>query len=885
VNLLILKLLFGFLFLFLFLRPTFAQETFYFQEEFNQERAAGILDSNKWVVYPNQPTAPTPQGCLVETVRETAGLLLLKQCPGVKQFPYIVSKNNPIPNGDFTTIVRFQFPGAGGLPTGVKFIDTAPVNGSGATELFGIGFEEDLFQRFVIEYKDNVVFTKGTDSAFYIFKAVKEGNTYKLFLNDQLIFTSPETSEKVKAIYMGNPSILQSAGFSWSWPRIDYIRVANDGPSETIPQPFLDLPWDYMGNEMTFNEAATSINAYFDHQYPFLSSSLSEPEELISFRGGSARPDLDYSSHDGYDYGSKAQTKLNTPVLAPAEGEASFMSMKTCAPCGNAILIDHKNGFQTRYYHLQPDDLIVSEEGQKITVTRGQQIGKVGYSGHVMPEGETGSHLHFMVVQDKNNDGNFSDNIPDGLVDPFGWQSSEPDPWENYSFNYTGQQRTGNKSYYLFTKQLDNLNADLTSNSAVFNVGKTKLEFPQGSTNETLKLVAKSEPNFTGDLLNSLGSIINIVAKTQSGNPITSFLTNFVLKIDFSQFDLSRYNLETLAIYSSQDGENWTKENTNIDFNTKTASASLNHLTYFALMAQRKDTVAPTTTAILEGQKGTGNNFRSDVKVNLNALDNPDGLGVEFTAYGFEGEDWKSYNTPLTFSNEGNYKILFYSQDRDENIEEVKSVEFSIDKTLPVVNINSPQENTAYVLGQNVLAEFVCSDQKSGLQSCQGTVNSGEKINTQSVGEKIFKVEAFDLAGNQTSEQFSYKVQYPNTGLCLGEAGHVILQPINSNGSSIFKQGSTIPAKFRVCDDKGVSVSDANLVTSFSLIKTVSGTTATNINESVISTTPDPNFRYDPTIQQWIFNMNTKTLSPGKTYFYKILLNDFSDIQFSFGLR
>lgn len=654
-------------------------------------------------------------------------------------------------------------------------------------------------------------------------------------------------------------------------------------PSPSGPTPFLDLPWDYQTNGMTFNEAATSINAYFDHEYPFLSTSLAEPTKLISFRGGFARDDLDYSSHDGYDYGKKAKTKLDTPLLAPADGEAVFMG--SCGPCGNAILIDHKNGFQTRYYHLQPDGLIVNQEGQKVSVTKGQQIGKVGFTGNVVPGGEDGAHIHFMVIEDKNGNGDFEDNIPDGLVDPFGWQSKEPDPWENYNFSYAGQQRTGNKSYYLFTKPLDNLNANLTANAAVFNIGKTKLEFPQGSTNENLTLIAKSEPNYTSDILNSLGSTINIVAKNPTGNPVTSFLANFILTIDFSQFDLDRYNLDTLSIYSSPDGENWTKENTSVDIDNKTASTSINHLTYFALMGERRDSFAPTTTAVLEGEKGEGNNFRSDVTVNLNALDNQGGLGVEFTAYGFEEGSWQTFTSPLTFRDEGNYKIHFYSQDKDDNLEEVKSVEFSIDKTPPEISIISPEENKIYFLNQSdVFADFSCSDAHSGLHSCQGSVLDEDNIDTRSVGQKIFKVEALDFAGNKTTKDFLYRVQYNSNGLCNGEPGNAILQPINPDGASIFKQGSTVPAKFRVCHNS-TPVSDPNLVKSFNLVKTVSGTTTTTINESVISTTPDPNFRYDPLNKQWIFNMNTKNLSAGKTYFYKILLNDLTEILFNFGLR
>lgn len=57
------------------------------------------------------------------------------------------------------------------------------------------------------------------------------------------------------------------------------------------------------------------------------------------------------------------------------------------------------------------------------------------------------------------------------------------------------------------------------------------------------------------------------------------------------------------------------------------------------------------------------------------------------------------------------------------------------------------------------------------------------------------------------------------------------------------------------------------------------------VDEDVFSTTPDTAFRWDPTAQQWIFNVSTKSLKVGQTYVYRITLNDTSTIDFKFGLR
>lgn len=126
---------------------------------------------------------------------------------------------------------------------------------------------------------------------------------------------------------------------------------------------------------------------------------------------------------------------------------------------------------------------------------------------------------------------------------------------------------------------------------------------------------------------------------------------------------------------------------------------------------------------------------------------------------------------------------------------------------------------------------------------------------------------------------------YATGGLCLGSPGHQILQPINfPQNDSVFKKGSTVPAKFRVCDANGISVGTAGVVSSFRLVQIISETVS-EVGEAVVSTTPDTAFRWSPTDALWIFNSNTKSLNAGKTYVYRITLNDLSTIEFQYGLK
>ena len=121
-------------------------------------------------------------------------------------------------------------------------------------------------------------------------------------------------------------------------------------------------------------------------------------------------------------------------------------------------------------------------------------------------------------------------------------------------------------------------------------------------------------------------------------------------------------------------------------------------------------------------------------------------------------------------------------------------------------------------------------------------------------------------------------------GMCQGAPGRTILNPINPDGSSVFKQKSTVPAKFRVCDANGNSVGLPGIVTGFAMILSSSGTYS-EANEAPDSTTPDTAFRWSPTDQQWIFNVSTKTLAANKTYLFRIALSDGTFIDFAFGLK
>jgi hypothetical protein len=181
-------------------------------------------------------------------------------------------------------------------------------------------------------------------------------------------------------------------------------------------------------------------------------------------------------------------------------------------------------------------------------------------------------------------------------------------------------------------------------------------------------------------------------------------------------------------------------------------------------------------------------------------------------------------------------------------------------------------------------AAFVNGDGPSALS---GSLNCSTNATAASpVGSYVI-----NCAGQSSNNyNIAYKsgtlnIIYEPGGTCAGQPGHAILPPINANGSSVFNLRRTVPAQFRVCDAKGVSIGTPGVVSTFYLTQISSGTSSSSVDATVASTTPDTAFRWDSIGQQWIFNISTTNLASGQTYGFTIALNDGSKIVFGFGLK
>ena len=457
---------------------------------------------------------------------------------------------------------------------------------------------------------------------------------------------------------------------SWVYSRPSYLfeLVNTKGiykfelPQSALPkEPFLDLPWSYT----LPNELLDKITAFFDHEYPLLGYYLYPEPPLASattlnFLGmRSSEPYMYYSSHDGIDFG----LPYGSPIIAPAGGTATYYY---CKDCGNTIKLDHKNGYQSIYMHLQKQGLITT--GNLVDVTKGTTLGLIGLTGRT-----TGPHLHFGVNKDLNANGLFTDDYPSGKTDPFGWQDTDlTDPWATYSWSDTLGTHSGTQSSYLWTI----LNSEesvivnetpesreLTLDNKVISIQKTSSEF-----NYTVFLKNYVHP-LLPDIQKNLAYIPNtsflISASDLLGQKIEDFNDPITIKITLGTNDLTNVITSTLHIYFWNElSALWETLDTSYDESTNTLTTETTHFSHFAVFGEKTDTEAPTTQLTASGQMQNG----WYIEYPLVTLQSE---SAAITVYSLDnGDTWETYTAPIVVEKDGFIRVLYKSIDENENMEQ-----------------------------------------------------------------------------------------------------------------------------------------------------------------------------------------------------------------------
>jgi uncharacterized UPF0146 family protein len=135
-----------------------------------------------------------------------------------------------------------------------------------------------------------------------------------------------------------------------------------------------------------------------------------------------------------------------------------------------------------------------------------------------------------------------------------------------------------------------------------------------------------------------------------------------------------------------------------------------------------------------------------------------------------------------------------------------------VDLTSPAITINSPT-NTIYTVGQPVAASYSCSDPDDAVAKCAGPVASGANIDTASLGNKSFTVNATDSSGNSSSQTVNYTVVQDLTPPSI-----TIRSPIDT----IYTQGQAVAASYSCSDPDDAVAKCAGPVASGTNIDTAS---------------------------------------------------------------
>lgn len=222
------------------------------------------------------------------------------------------------------------------------------------------------------------------------------------------------------------------------------------------------------------------------------------------------------------------------------------------------------------------------------------------------------------------------------------------------------------------------------------------------------------------------------------------------------------------------------------------------------------------------------------------------------------GVDAGSIQPAATYTTSGSHETTATVKDAVGNESDQASLTVQVDATDPSLAVTCP---SAVLLGASgFLATVSASDGQSGLVSDpSGTV----AIDTSSVGPKTVARAVADHVGHSATNSCTTQVQYMYSG---------VQQPINPDGSSIFKLGSTVPVKFALTNAATSAVGSA--VASLSVAKISSNVEGTFVEAmSTSNATTGSLFRYDASAQQYIFNLATKGLTTG-TYSLKVTLDD-----------
>ncbi|MFC0681981.1 OmpL47-type beta-barrel domain-containing protein [Lysobacter korlensis] len=167
------------------------------------------------------------------------------------------------------------------------------------------------------------------------------------------------------------------------------------------------------------------------------------------------------------------------------------------------------------------------------------------------------------------------------------------------------------------------------------------------------------------------------------------------------------------------------------------------------------DTHAPESTLHMPALPASGWYVNGTVSMTITATD--DESGVARILYTIDGVDTSvaGDTASLAFGGDGRHTLDFAAVDVAGNREGNQSFEVPIDTTGPHFSTETP---TKVFQGDVVTFDYLCVDHLSGVQDCGGSLPSGARLDTSTVGTFSVGLWGVDQAGNDNRDSFSYQV-------------------------------------------------------------------------------------------------------------------------------
>jgi lysophospholipase L1-like esterase len=273
---------------------------------------------------------------------------------------------------------------------------------------------------------------------------------------------------------------------------------------------------------------------------------------------------------------------------------------------------------------------------------------------------------------------------------------------------------------------------------------------------------------------------------------------------------------------------------------------------------------APTLTADRLPDYSGGDGWYLDT-VTVSFADNGDPALQDGSAG--TGVDAGSVPAAATRSTSGSHLVSGTVSDQVGNESGAGSLTVQVDATPPNVGVTCP---VAVLLHATANATITASDTHSGLAvNPSGT----PAIDTSTVGSRVSAATAQDNVTHTAGASCTTAVHYMYGGL---------QQPVNPDGTSIFKLNSAVPLKFKLTDFGAQPISGA--VARLSVAK-ISGTVEGIYMEAEAKgNSSTGNVFSQDGAGQYHYNLDTKPLSTG-TWMAKITLDDGVEYRTRFSLR